>query len=71
MTDSPTKHFMRLHAEHLHSIGMPEVTHGGQQTHERFNANMSAVNPSHGEAVALGSSDGFEAMSTFFSEGLF
>eukprot|EP01048_Picozoa_sp_COSAG05_P005647 COSAG05_NODE_341_length_11060_cov_29.709424_10_plen_86_part_00 len=73
LTDSSTKYFLRLHAEHLRTInGDPSGGLGGRDAmHKRFAMELREVGPRDGAAMRLGCDSGFDVMSSYFSCDLF
>lgn len=80
LTDSPTKYYLREHAEHLNDIGVGPADVSGRGsasaarlTPVQFRDKLAQLGPRPGEAGAmpLGSSAGFDLVAEHFSQSAF
>ena len=69
LTDSSTKYFLRLHDEHLRTIGHdgPARAGGHDAVHTRFATELREMGPREGEAMRLGNSSSFSLIASYFS----
>jgi hypothetical protein len=80
LLDSPTKYYLRKHAQHLEDIGANPAEFSGRGsvssarlTPAEFRNKLEQLGPSPGEAGAmpLGSSAGFDLVAEYFSQSAF
>jgi hypothetical protein len=80
LTDSPTKYYLREHAQHLDEIGVNPAEFSGRGsvssarlTPVEFRDKLAQLGPRPGEAGAmpLGSSAGFDLVAELFSQSAF
>ena len=78
--DSPSRYFLRRHREHLLSLGLDPEAHANSagssaQVKELFDKQLEQASSMGRDvwkgALQLGSSEGFDVVSTFFAENLF